>query len=92
MHGEMSELAESFPTLRNRPGVSPWDPESLDRWAAGSEPSHGARCAAQFVLHVWNAYVKDWKSGRFDMMEAVMCWDREHRAAFSAWTQKPWWP
>jgi hypothetical protein len=80
----MTELASSFPTLSDKPDVQPWDAEVLDVWAAGPAPSHGARCAARFVLHVWIAYVDEWKAGRFDAMEAMMCWDRQHQAAFGA--------
>ena len=31
----MTELARSFPCLRNAPGVCPWEPTELNRWACG---------------------------------------------------------
>ncbi len=36
----MTELAESFPCLRDARGVNPFEPEELNRWAAGPA-SHG---------------------------------------------------
>jgi len=90
---KMSELATSFPTLAGGvPGVLPWDAEALEEWAAGPAPSHGGLCAARFVLSVWNGCTDDWRCGRFDAMEALGCWDNQHRAAFVAWASDPWWP
>ena len=41
---KMTALARSFPCLRGAPGVSPWGPTELNRWACGPA-SHGvARC------------------------------------------------
>lgn len=91
---KMSKLAQSFPSLVNAPGVSPWDQHKLDAWAA--EPiSHGERCTAQFILSVWGqTSIQDcpWKCGPFDFFEAFRVWDDAHRAAFTAWTREPWWP
>ena len=86
----MEALALSFPSLEHAPGVSPWEPEVFAEWAAGPAPSHGTRCAAPLVLLVWNSYA-EWPCGRFDLMDALACWDDRHRAAFIAWAQKPWW-
>lgn len=91
MYDRMATLAQSFPTLRDAPGIQPWDPERLDTWAVGPAPGHGAFCAARFVLAVWNS-TDEWQCGTFDVMEALACWDREHRAAFLEWAREPWWP
>lgn len=86
---KMEALALSFPSLERAAGVSPWDAEAFAAWAAGPAPSQGMRCAAQFVLTVWNHYV-EWECGRFDVMEALSCWDDRHRAAFLGWAANPW--
>lgn len=87
----MTALAASFPTLRDARGVSPWEPERLEAWLLSGAPGHGARCAGRFVLSVWNSY-HEWSSGRFDLHEALGCWDEQHRRAFLAWSSRPWWP
>lgn len=86
----MSELAWSFPCLRNAPGVSPFRPEGLDRWAA-SVASHGERVTASFILAVWDASTA-WEAGRFDLMEALNVWSPSHREPFLGWVANPWWP
>lgn len=86
----MEVLALSFPSLRYAPGVAPWDAELFADWAAGPVPSHGMLCAAQFVLRVWNHY-EEWPCGKFDVMDALGCWDYEHHAAFLEWAKAPWW-
>jgi hypothetical protein len=96
-------LADSFPTLRKRPGVSPFLPMALLRWLCEGRASHGAACAARFLLGVWNN--SDWEAvaraeeldepgcaKRFDVLEAIGCWDAEHRHAFAAWAAHPYWP
>ena len=87
----MTALGLSFPTLAHADGVSPWDPERLEAWLRSGAPGHGAQCAGRFVLSVWNSY-HEWRSGRFDLQEALGCWDAQHRAAFVAWAAKLWWP
>jgi hypothetical protein len=86
----MTTLALSFPELarRARHACEPFDPNQLKRWARTGAPGHGGRCAALFVLSVWNPY----ENKRFDLHEALKVWDDEHLAAFLAWTRKPWWP
>ena len=88
---KMAALALSFPTLADADGVGPWDPDRLEAWLRSGAPGHGAMCAGRFVLSVWNSY-HDWSSGRFDLHEALGCWDAQHRAAFVTWVTKPWWP
>jgi hypothetical protein len=91
MNDRMEILAQSFPTLRGVPGTQPWDPERFETWAAGPAPSHGAFCAARFILAVYNS-TDEWQCGTFDLMEALACWDDQHRAAFLEWVREPWWP
>jgi hypothetical protein len=38
MQERIEQLAHSFPSLREAPGVSPWDPELLDGWATSPVP------------------------------------------------------
>lgn len=33
-----------------------------------------------------------WKVRPFDAVEALATWDDDHREAFLAWAQDPWWP
>jgi hypothetical protein len=87
---KMSELAQSFPCLREAPGVDPFDAQELDRWAAGPV-SHGERLTGQFLLSVWDSST-EWQCGRFDLMEALRIWDEEHHKAFLNWVANPWWP
>lgn len=89
-HETMLLLVNSFPTLRDTP-LREWDPEVLDNWACGSEPSEAAVFAAQFVLSVWNP-TTEWKCGAFSVSVAMGIWDDKHRAAFLEWAQRPWWP
>lgn len=87
----MTALAETFPALRGKPGVRPWDPVALDRAAAKGTWSEAVTDCARFVLAVWNDDAP-WKVGRFDLMRAVARWDRDNRAAAVAWLSAPWWP
>lgn len=90
---KMSNLALTFPSLVRGDGVTPWDAHRLDEWAA--PVSHGERCAAQFVLAVWGGIPASecyWKSGPFDLIEALHVWDERHHHAFLTWVRAPWWP
>lgn len=88
---KMTKLALSFPALSGADGVKPWDAERLEAWLRSGAPGHGAKCAGRFVLSVWNPY-HEWRAGRFDVHEALGCWDARHSAAFVAWISSPWWP
>lgn len=100
----MTRLCRLFPTLRNAPGVEPWDSiKMLDFACSGA--SHGALLAARFVLSVWN-HATDWndeahRAGiltgddhlrRFDVFEALGVWDYPHHEAFLTWARDPFWP
>ncbi len=86
----MADLARGFPSTRGAPGIDPWHPGELNRWATGPA-SHGERHAARFLLSVWDPSI-EWEAGRFDVMEALRVWDMPHRAAFLRWAAEPWWP
>lgn len=86
----MTELAKTFPCLRGAPGVSPFEPEELNRWAVGAA-SHGERVTATFILAVWDSST-EWGAGRFDLMEALNVWPPSHREPFLKWASDPWWP
>lgn len=97
----MTTFVLSFPSLRKAPGVDPWDADLFLSWAVGGL-SHGERCAAQFVLGVWNPS-SNWdevaaeknlegRIGRFDLFDAMSVWDDLHRGAFLAWCKSPFWP
>lgn len=94
IRAKMTALALSFHSLEGAAGVSPWDANRLDEWGAGPR-SHGERCAARFVLTVWGGTTLDdcpWKSGPFDIADALKIWDEDHHAAFVSWVRNPWWP
>jgi hypothetical protein len=87
----MSGLALSFPGLVGAPGTLPFDAEALDAWAAAGGIGNGSQHAARFVLSVWN-YRAERAAGPFNAVHALGVWDADHRAAFLAWAQDPWWP
>jgi hypothetical protein len=84
------ELANSFPALRFL-GLTQetWDAELVD--ARSAAVSSTERAAAQFVLAVWNPRAR-WNCGVFNALDALNLWDKEHRKAFFAWAENPWWP
>jgi hypothetical protein len=86
---KIAELAETFPTLRDA-RIRPWDADAFDAWACDQLGS-GLQHAARFVLAVW-AVDATWRMGRFDAMNALGTWDAEHRSAFLAWANSPWFP
>jgi hypothetical protein len=103
----MTELAKLFPTMIGVPGTDPWNVEQLIGWLNSGAPTSGSRCAAMFLLGVWNP-TTDWSkegvkvrrrkgsgppsAGRFDLFRAMSCWDEEHIAAFTEWLENPFWP
>jgi hypothetical protein len=84
-----TKFAQTFPCLRNAPGVSPWEPHELNLWATRGV-SHGEKVTARFVLAVWDRHT-EWECGKPDLMEALGVWDLAHRQAFLAWAADPWW-
>lgn len=85
----MSALCEQFPTLRGRPGVSPWDPGLFGEQVRAPWACAGARDAIRFVCGVWS--VSHPGAQGFDLHKALGRWDASHRAAFNAWAAQPWW-
>lgn len=88
-------LARSFPSLTDAPGVDPWNPDALDRWAEGGV-SDTQFVAARVLLAVWD--VRFWGAGRAPFVNLTAAvgssdhpLDEEHRAAFSEWAKHPWW-
>ena len=71
-----------FPSLRAAPGVAPWDPALLDRWASGNGIDPAARHAVRFLLWNWGG---TWQVGTFDALAAMVWWDAHHREIFLYW-------
>lgn len=86
---KMTELAQTFPSMRGARGIDPFDPQVLNRWASGGA-SHGERVTATFLLAIWDRST-DWEAGRFDLMEALEVWPPSHREPFLRWASDPWW-
>ena len=80
-------LGVKFPALIDAPGVSPWNPNQLDIWAAESADDSNAVQSARFLLNLWMPS-REWQCGRFDMNEAIQTWDRSHRRAFLDWAAR----
>ncbi len=60
---KISALAAQFPSLKTAPGVSPWDPDALNAWAATpAHPGDQARWAARFILNLWDPS-RGWSAG-----------------------------
>jgi hypothetical protein len=104
-YAAMTTLARMFPTLRDAPGVDPWDATEFLRWTCTGGLSSGMLHAARFMLSVWNPRV-DWnevaheegilegdeKLSPFNLHDALGCWDYEHRDAFASWVRGAFWP
>lgn len=88
---KMAVFARTFPSMAMAAGVKPWDANVLDQWAADTPVSRGQFITAQFLLTVWDP-ANAWRCGRFDLMDAMRVWDGQHRSAFLAWANDPWWP
>lgn len=96
----IEKLAASFPALRGRVKIEPWDVLTFIRSAAGA--SHGEMLAVRFVLGVWNPNANWNKIAReakirislppFDIFEAMNVWDQGSIDALIAWTRDPFFP
>jgi hypothetical protein len=97
-------IVSSFPTLRRADGADPWHPTVLLRWLCEGGQAHSVTLAATFVLGAWNTST-DWvelaeelefpypkAAERFDALQALTIWDDQHRAAFAAFAQRPYFP
>ncbi|MCU1277093.1 MAG: hypothetical protein JWM53_639 [bacterium] len=56
--GAMTRLAKLFPSLRDAPGLDPWDALKLLDWLCSAAATSGNTAAGLFVLGVWND--EDW--------------------------------
>ena len=83
--GDISALAESFPSLRGRPGVSPFNFDLLHDQLSQGWITGGSRFAIQFILSVWNS-----DENPFNVVQALNVWDEAHTHAFLAWAMEPW--
>ena len=73
----------------DKAGAEPFDAELLDANYAGA--SHGEKVSIAFILNVWDPG-REWKAGKFDLIDALRIWDDSKRAAFCDWAREPWWP
>jgi hypothetical protein len=91
----MSAFAETFPTLRNRPGVRPWDPILLAKQLKSAGVTNASYHAIMFVLGVWSTTFGtrdvDLCTTPFNIHAALQSWDDLHMKAFQAWVRDPWW-
>ncbi len=84
----MSEIAQTFPSLRQADGVSPWNAWQLHDWAKQTARDPMARHAVEFLLMLWHPA----RFSGFSLFHALPEWDEEHRRAFSTWAGRPYWP
>ena len=84
----MTVLARQFPALKGAPGLDPWNPTTLDEWAASGLPGSGACVVVRFLLAVWNGSRDVWKSGPF-LLRDLERLDDENLEAWQAWAARP---
>lgn len=87
---QIIDLVGRLPSLRLAAGTDPWDADVFDVWAAQANLPHGTRCAARFVLAVWDPNHRR-RAGPFDLMESLRVWDETHHQSFLTWAKAPWW-
>ncbi|HWL10136.1 MAG TPA: hypothetical protein VNQ76_17155 [Planctomicrobium sp.] len=80
-------LAMRFPALYDADGISPWNPDRLDTWAAEETDEPAAVAATQFLLSSWNPSCQ-WQCGAFDAQRACTVWDPPHRLAYFDWASR----
>ena len=82
---KIHQVIDTFPSLRqfNR---SAFDYDVWQRLPKAGI-STGEKWAVLFILEVWSR-----RPHQFLVIEAIGCWDSEHRNAFSAWCNNPVWP
>ncbi len=83
---DVTELAHMFPSLRDAPGLEPFDEGRFETWMQ-EEASVQARHAARLVLSVWENVPQ-----AFNLTDAFRDWDDEHREVYVAWFQRPLMP
>lgn len=82
----LAELAKLFPSLRDAPGLDPFDEVRFADWMKSDAPPQAVH-AARLVLSVWEN-----TPSTFNLIEAFQNWDDEHREAYVAWFQRPLMP
>ena len=76
--------------LDEAPGVDPWDPHALEKWAMNKADKEDEVCV-RFIINIWNpSRGARWKIGRFDVM------DMKHLSELSIeiiaeWFKAPFW-
>lgn len=80
----LTELAASFPVLKDAPGTAPFDAEALIAWRESNDCIGAAYFAVTFVLGVAG------HGHDFDAVAALSAWPIECRLAFLAWAAAPW--
>lgn len=86
----MTELALSFPSMRDAPGVAPFSAVALHEWltTSGARTS-GNHHTVAFLLMVFHGQV--WrKLCPFYVDDALSAWDQDHHDAFVRWVIHPW--
>jgi len=78
---KLSDLAETFPSLRGLEGIRPFNPEILRK----NTYSSGQGAAVDFILNLYNS------SHPFNLGKVIGNWDDHHQAAFAAWAKNPFW-
>jgi len=79
-------LANSFPCLKGSV-PEPWDVNRFMRSLGVA--STGERHAMLFIAIVWNPAYAESQGWRFNLFDALACWDSSNRAAFQAWIENP---
>jgi len=82
--GRIQRLAVEFPSLSDAPGIRPWKPVQLDRWASKSTTPRKARYAAQLVLALAGK-PEDPACGNFDALKAIATWKAGDLEAYLVW-------
>ncbi len=85
-------LADSFPSLARRlPQMGPALVSNLRAIAQDEHNGAAVRCAARFVLSVFDSGPPSLPVYFFDVRQAIGAWDDKHAAAFEAWNADRWW-
>lgn len=88
MRVRWQKLVDSF-GMYQLPGFQPWDALKVDALTGLSSGEEHAVC---FLLGVWDPNNREWRHGRFDVIEALATWDAPRCDAFLAWAKEPFWP
>ncbi len=98
----MTRLAHLFPSMKDAPGVEPWDVDRFLGWAcdARSDVTGVGFHVVRFLLQVWGCRTS-WRDVAtsqgldgshlepFNVVQACATWDEAHRLAFLSWVEVP---